>query len=660
MTPVHNAANQDNPDVMEEMLKWPQGRESLKVHHNDLSVPLGNAVQRKNVGMVKVILSTLEGRESLNMGAEPGMTPFYRAVTHSGYAEIMQEMLKTPEGVACVSILDHDSGNTMVHYAVRASDVAGVKALLTTASGEASLLAQSKRDGYTPLHIAVEERKDMQMVEAILEKDVGQKSLSIEDELCNTPLHYAVKRGDLKMVEKILEFPEGRASLNIKNRHDGDTPLHIAAKEGNVSIVKAILAKQEGIAAASDSASLAERIDRCSEILRQYIKTFDIRQQTAAYQIIEAAIDIHSFRSASRAVLTAAINKKYPDEPGVDKVELFLGSINKKLAKLAPKDLQYTRTPLEKYKGIFKLYNPPLYNAKGTTPLHTVHKSFTAATKFGSKDDLTLLWLLGANPNLLDDCSGHTPLMEAAYEGNIEIMKDLMLHGADPYINDRFGKTLTYHMSAKHEDSITKLLSNYKAMESQFKNNFEKQFAQSIKTLGKDPKAADIAKAFDATLKEAYKPTSAERVMQPGFATPKIVENCQLHFVHKFLLRLQSMFSASTYEDLKAMKLADRIYTKIQYTNSFGNFIAQTEVGKEAVKSYEDDLKAGKKGLGIDTKNALVGAGVGGFIYMLSSSTSIPKDITSATKLCGSLIAAGSILAYFGHSIKKWDGGKAP
>jgi ankyrin repeat protein len=47
---------------------------------------------------------------------------------------------------------------------------------------------------------------------------------------------------------------------------------------------------------------------------------------------------------------------------------------------------------------------------------------------------------LGADPNI-QDLEGDTPLHNAAYWGNVDVVRLLLVYGADPTVKDKDGKT---------------------------------------------------------------------------------------------------------------------------------------------------------------------------------------------------------------------------
>ena len=63
-----------------------------------------------------------------------------------------------------------------------------------------------------------------------------------------------------------------------------------------------------------------------------------------------------------------------------------------------------------------------------------------------------------ANPNSIDNLEHFTPLMHAAAEGHIEVVKILLSHGADPSLKDVDGDTAESFAIQKGHRKVVKLL----------------------------------------------------------------------------------------------------------------------------------------------------------------------------------------------------------
>lgn len=107
-----------------------------------------------------------------------------------------------------------------LHYAVMKNDIATVKNLLETR--EAPTLVNELGRGYTPLMYAIQWKKDMRIIDALL----GCKAINVnvENNQHNTALHFAVLDKNVEVVRKLLLF--ANIDLTIKNS-DGETALDL-------------------------------------------------------------------------------------------------------------------------------------------------------------------------------------------------------------------------------------------------------------------------------------------------------------------------------------------------------------------------------------------------------------------------------------------------
>jgi len=162
-------------------------------------------------------------------------------------------------------------------------------------------------------------------------------------------------------------------------------------------------------------------------------------------------------------------------------------------------------------------------------------------------------------------------------------------------MKNKEGKTASDHIVPNSQ--MHKLFKAYEAIEKQFKEKFENKVLKSIAQLGDNYNAEDLAKLFDDTLKEAYKPGFVERqnkgTKEPLITNETIGRHCEFYFVTKFLMWLESkIFGEHSYEEIKALRILDRVYNEIYNTPAFRELTSGTEIGKEAVKSFVEGLES--------------------------------------------------------------------
>ena len=105
-----------------------------------------------------------------------------------------------------------------LHYAVMKNDIASVNSTIAKAPTSVNELGR----GYTPLMYAIEWKKDMRIIDALL----GCKAINVnvENNQHNTALHFAVLDKNVEVVRKLLLF--ANIDLTIKNS-DGETALDL-------------------------------------------------------------------------------------------------------------------------------------------------------------------------------------------------------------------------------------------------------------------------------------------------------------------------------------------------------------------------------------------------------------------------------------------------
>lgn len=85
-----------------------------------------------------------------------------------------------------------------------------------------------------------------------------------------------------------------------------------------------------------------------------------------------------------------------------------------------------------------KNVNVNIANEDGDTPLGE-------AARDGQSNIVKLLLCHGADPDVQQHDGGYTPLMQAAVGGHIHVMRLLLEAGADPYQEDNEGFTALHH-----------------------------------------------------------------------------------------------------------------------------------------------------------------------------------------------------------------------
>jgi ankyrin repeat protein len=180
-------------------------------------------------GLLRLLVSRNQGNLSLNARTADGSTPLHEAVA-AGHVEIAQVLL---ENGADVQDLD-SSQRTAVYLAVVFRRLDMVRVLLRQGREQ---LDFSDRDGFTPLHKAVEQG-DEEMVTTLLENGA---LVGLRNSHGTTALHVAALRGYLSVCQLLVL---AGADVRAQDK-EYLCPLDLAATSGATDVI-AYLAEHGG------------------------------------------------------------------------------------------------------------------------------------------------------------------------------------------------------------------------------------------------------------------------------------------------------------------------------------------------------------------------------------------------------------------------------
>jgi len=374
----------------------------------------------------------------------------------SGDKEAVRALLK--QG-ADVNAAEGD-GTTALHWAARAGDAELVQMLLYAG---ANVKATTRLGAYTPLMMAAQAGHSA-VVAALL---TGGSDVKATSTTGTTPLMFAAQSGDPRTVTMLVE---GGSDVDARETAMGQTPLMFAAAYNRVDVVKLLLARGAEIKATSKVVDLTKLSSPEEEFFRQ--------------------------RAAQNAARAAAGGPRPPDVPGVTRqfrynelvgtsggfsplhfavrqghaeVVTALVDAGADVNQLNPGD-KSTPLVVAIVNGYFDIGNylidkgadPNLASDNGVAPLYaTINVQWAPKALYPQPraylqqqltylDFMKVLLEKGANPNQrlmrkvwysgynfdlagVDEI-GATPFWRAAYGGDVEAMKLLLAHGADPTI----------------------------------------------------------------------------------------------------------------------------------------------------------------------------------------------------------------------------------
>ena len=227
------------------------------------------------------------------------------------------------------------------------------------------------------------------------------KLLNARNEAGETPLHYAAKYGHLDIVKHLMEsgadIESLQRSLKTPPSRLDYTPLFVATEYGKLDVLQYLISKgadpdhrdASGVSPLYRAAQLPNA--KAVEILLQQNVSLDVRSRTNSEEATLAHV-------ARGEVLAKLLEKGAPAKN--------------------VKELEYTA-------------------------LHAHAES---------ADDVRLLLEHGADPNIREPHTGRTPLFEASWAGNLKAMNDLVKAGAELTAQDFEGDTVLHR--AAYGDNV--------------------------------------------------------------------------------------------------------------------------------------------------------------------------------------------------------------
>lgn len=350
-------------------------------------------------------------------------------------------------------------GTTALHWAARAGDAALVQMLLYAG---ANVKATTRLGAYTPLMMAAQAGHSA-AVAALL---TGGSDVKATSTTGTTPLMFAAQSGDPRTVTMLVE---GGSDVNARETAMGQTPLMFAAAYNRVDVVTLLLARGADIKATSKVVDLTKLSSPEEEFFRQRAA-----QRTGAQANGPRPPDVpgvtRQFRynelvgtSGGFSPLHFAVRQGHTDvvkalvEAGADVNQVNPGD------KSTPLVVAVVNGHFDIGKYLLdKGADPNLASDNGVAPLYaTINVQWAPKALYPQPraylqqqltylDFMKVLLEKGANPNQrlmrkvwysgynfdlagVDEI-GATPFWRAAYGGDVEAMKLLVAHGADPTI----------------------------------------------------------------------------------------------------------------------------------------------------------------------------------------------------------------------------------
>jgi ankyrin repeat protein len=270
-------------------------------------------------------------------------------------------------------------GMTALHWAAQRSDAELTTVLLTAG---ANLRATTRLGGYTPLHLASEAGASA-VIKALVAAgaDVNARTTTGA-----TPLMFAAASGSADAVNVLLELS---ADANATESANGQTALMFAAALDRADAVRALVQRGADARLASKTVDISN-VTAPEEVLQQQIRDAE-NTKSAAATATPGGAAAPAARAANAATTVAGVNRPYT----------FSELIGKQ---------------------------------GGLTALHF-------AARQGAMRTVQALVELGADVNAFSPADHTSPLLIATINGQFDVAKYLLDHGAQPNLASDAGMT---------------------------------------------------------------------------------------------------------------------------------------------------------------------------------------------------------------------------
>lgn len=266
------------------------------------------------------------------------------------------------------------------------------------------------------------------------------KLLNTRNEAGETPLHYAAKYGHLDIVKFLVEsgteIDTLQRSLQTHPSRLDYTPLFVATEFGKLDVLQYLISKgadpdhrdASGVSPLYRAAQLPNA--KAVEILLQRNVSLDVRSRTNPEEATLAHV--------ARGELLAELLKKGAPVRNVEELEYTALHAHAGSAEDVRLLLEHGANPNVREP---RTGRTPLFEASWAGDLKAVNNLVKAGA------DLTA-----------QDFEGDTVLHRAAYGDNVELVKWLLRHGANPKVKNVHGKTAG-DIAGENSESVSRILS---------------------------------------------------------------------------------------------------------------------------------------------------------------------------------------------------------
>ena len=417
----------------------------------DGKTPIILAAERGYVEMVRELLNNCA---SVNTSNEEVITPLSSALAN-GHVVVFKELLNYG---AEVDIRD-EFGDTPLYTAAREGQVEIVRELLNHGAS----VDFANQEGTSPLQIAAREGH-VEIVRELLNHDAA---VNLVNKKGTSTLQIAAQKGHVEIVRELLNHD---AAVNLADE-GGQTPLQLATIQGHAEVVRELLkhGANANLADKKGATPLLLTVQESNvEVLREFLNhgvSMDLEDEEGRTPLQLAALKGHL--DIVRELLRHGTSADLATVEGYTPLQLaavggYVEIVRELLNHGASVDLTnimgFTPLQLAAVGADEEQYSELLTDSFSAYLANEDHTPLGIAAKTTHVEVVRELLTHGASVDLAN-VVGYTPLGFAARAGQAEVVRELLNHGARKDLADKKGKTpLFLAVKQGHVEVVRELL----------------------------------------------------------------------------------------------------------------------------------------------------------------------------------------------------------
>ncbi|KAK7074366.1 hypothetical protein SK128_009451 [Halocaridina rubra] len=472
-TPLHVAIAERNENIFRKLYEFAKRKnlnllDYINATNKRQETPLHFASYTGNVKIIKLLVHAGANITAID---KEGNTPLHVAIS-AKQIDAVQELLNfrknEKEYLNKLLTTTNNIKKAPLHIAARTGSVKVLKMLIGNGADATAI----DEDGYTPLHVAVENNND-DVVDELLKHQENKNEnfsdlLDVPNNAQKTSLHFAAHTGNLDIFKRLLEAGADITAID----KDGFTPLHIAVATEKDHIVHEIV--------------MFEKIKResCCDLINA---TNNIQKTPLHFAAHAGNVNVLKLFLNNGGDITLK------DKDGYTPLHVAIANGRELIVKEL---VLFAENQIERYDNYFNSTNnirkTPLHFAAHKNLVETLKILLEADADITAKDEdgYTPLHVAVANGNEdivkelikfmksrnrntrdvfnVKNNMRKTPLHFAARTGNLDILKVLLDAGVDVIAKDKDGYTALHVAIASEKDKVIQELLNFEKIKQDY------------------------------------------------------------------------------------------------------------------------------------------------------------------------------------------------